>query len=76
LVALLPTLLESLPELGMLDRRQIAALVGVDQMTRDRGKWRGKALTACMRTLLTTLNAMMKHRTSWQTNNQKTPCTT
>ena len=114
------TLLANLPELGTLDRRQIAALVGVAPMARDSGKWRGKrmvwggravvravlymgalvgvrynpilkafyqrlceagkakkvALTACMRKLLTILNAMMKHRTSWQANNQKTPCTT
>ena len=42
----------------------------------EAGKARKVALTACMRKLLTILNAMMKHRTSWQTNDQKTPCTT
>ena len=104
------TLLASLPELGTLNRRQIAALVGVAPLNRESGRWRGKrivwggrtavravlymgalvaarhnpvlkafyqrlrqvgkapkvALTACMRKLLTTLNAMLKHRTSWR----------
>ena len=35
------TLLASLPELGTLDRRHIAALVGVAPLNRDRGRWRG-----------------------------------
>ena len=105
------TLLASLPELGTLDRRQIAALVGVAPLNRDSGRWRGTrivwggrtavravlymgalvaarhnpvlkafyqrlrhagkapkvALTACMRKLLTMLNAMLKHRTPWRT---------
>jgi transposase len=30
------------------------------------GKVKRVALTACMRTLLTMLNAMLKHRTPWQ----------
>jgi transposase len=103
------TLLAELPELGTLDRRQIAALVGVAPLNRDSGKFRGKrsvwggrakvravlymstlvasrhnpvirafyqrlcaagkekkvALTACMRKLLTILNAMLTHRTHW-----------
>ena len=103
------TLLASLPELGTLDRRQIAALVGVAPLNRDSGTWRGTrtvwggratvravlymgalvaarhnpvlrafyqrlrhagkapkvALTACMRKVLTMLNAMLKHRTPW-----------
>lgn len=103
-------LLAGLPELGTLDRRQIAALVGVAPLSRDSGKLRGQrscwggranvrtalymptlvavrhnpvlrafyerliaagkpkkvALTACMRKLLTILNAMLKHHTSWQ----------
>lgn len=106
------TLLAELPELGALDRRQIAALVGVAPMNRDSGAFRGRrtvwggrasvraalymatlvatrfnsvikafyqrllvagkpkkvALTACMRKLLTILNAMIKHRTPWLTN--------
>lgn len=103
------TLLAHLPELGNLNRRQIAALVGVAPFNRDSGNFRGKravwggrsairaalymatlvatrynpiirafyhrlcaagkpkkvSLTACMRKLLTILNAMLKHRTPW-----------
>ena len=103
------TLLADLPELGTLDRKQIAALVGVAPLNRDSGTLRGArtcwggraavravlymatvaatrcnpvirafyhrlcqagkakkvALTACMRKLLTILNAMLKHRTPW-----------
>lgn len=103
------TLLTQLPELGTLDRRQVAALIGVAPLNRDSGKMRGKrsvwggrtrvraalymatlsasrhnpvikafydrlcaqgkakkvALTACMRKLLTILNSMLKHSTSW-----------
>lgn len=103
------TLVAELPELGSLDRRQIAALVGIAPFNRDSGTLRGKrtvwggrapvraalymatlvaarfnpvirafyqrllaagkpkkvALTACMRKLLTILNAMIKHRTPW-----------
>ena len=36
------TLLANRPELGALDRRQIAALVGVAPFNRDRGAMRGK----------------------------------
>lgn len=105
------TLLAELPELGTLNRKQIAALVGVAPLNRDSGTWCGKrtiwggratvratlymsalvaarynpvikafyqrlrhagkvakvALTACMRKLLTILNAMMKYRTPWHT---------
>lgn len=104
------TLLAELPELGSLNRKQIAALVGVAPLNRDSGRYRGKrtvwggrakvravlymstlvatrrnavircfyerlitagkakkaAITACMRKLLTILNAMMKHRTPWR----------
>jgi transposase len=104
------TLLADLPELGSLNRRQIAALVGVAPRNRDSGTLRGKrtvwggragvravlymsalvatrynpiikafytrlcgsgkakkvALTACMRKLLTIVNAMLKHRTPWR----------
>ena len=103
------SLLAELPELGSLNRRQIAALVGVAPFNRDSGRWRGKrsisggrarvrsslfmcalsairynsvikdfyqrlvragkpgkvAMTACMRKMLTILNAMMKHRQTW-----------
>jgi len=103
------TLLASLPELGTLNRRAIAALVGVAPLNRDSGTFRGRrmvwggraavravlymgtlvavrhnpvlrafyqrlravgklpkvALTACMRKLLTILNAMVKHQQRW-----------
>jgi transposase len=103
------TLLAQLPELGTLNRKQIAALVGVAPFNRDSGKMKGKrvvwggrssvraslymaalvavrcnpwlrafymrllaagkakklALTACMRKLLTLLNAMVKSRRHW-----------
>ncbi|HEX7742202.1 MAG TPA: IS110 family transposase, partial [Sphingobium sp.] len=39
------TLLAELPELGRLDRRQIAALVGGAPWTRQSGKWKGKSFT-------------------------------
>ena len=38
-------LLADLPELGTLNRRQIAALVGVAPMNRDSGQFRGKRMT-------------------------------
>jgi transposase len=103
------TLLIELPELGQLNRRKIAALVGVAPLNRDSGTMRGKrtvwggraalravlymaalvatkrnpvivafyrrlldtgkikkvALVACMRKLLTMINAMMRTRTVW-----------
>ena len=106
------TLLAELPELGELNRKQIAALVGVAPLNRDSGTLRGRraiwggrasvravlymaalvasrrnavirafykrlrnagkapkvALVACMRKLLTILNAMIKHRTHWSEN--------
>lgn len=37
------TLLAELPELGGLDRRQIAALAGLAPFTRQSGKWRGRS---------------------------------
>ncbi len=99
-----------LPELGTLDRKQIAALAGVAPFNRDSGRFTGKrivwggranlrsvlymstltaircnpvirsfynrlvgagkakkiAITACMRKLLTILNAMVKNETYWQ----------
>ncbi len=104
------TLLSGLPELGTLNRRQIAALVGVAPFNRDSGILRGKrhiwggranvrttlymstmsairhnpviksfyqqltsvgkahkvALIACMRKLLTILNAILKTQTAWE----------
>jgi len=37
------TLIAELPELGALDRRQIASLVGLAPWTRQSGQWRGKS---------------------------------
>ncbi|HEY8993948.1 MAG TPA: IS110 family transposase [Lacunisphaera sp.] len=37
------TLLAEMPELGSLDRRQIAALAGLAPWTRQSGKWKGKS---------------------------------
>lgn len=106
------TLLAELPELGKLNRKQIAALVGVAPLNWDSGTLRGRraiwggrsavraalymaalvasrrnstiqdfyrrlrnagkapkvALVACMRKLLTILNAMIKHKTHWSVN--------
>lgn len=42
-VATARTLLAELPELGSLDRRQIAALAGLAPWTRQSGKWKGKS---------------------------------
>ena len=104
------TLLCGLPELGQLNHKEIAALVGVAPFNRDSGMWRGKrqiwgghrpvravlymatltavrtnpavrsfyerltsagklhkvALVACMRKLLTILNAMARDGRHWQ----------
>ncbi len=104
------SLLIELPELGMLNRRKIAALVGVAPFNRDSGTMRGRrtvwggraklravlymaalvasrcnpiiaafyqrlleagkakkvALVACMRKLITILNAMIRTMTAWQ----------
>lgn len=37
------TLIADMPELGALDRRQIASLAGLAPFTRQSGKWRGKS---------------------------------
>jgi len=102
-------LIAELPELGQLDRRCIASLVGVAPFTRQSGQWRGKAfigggrrsvraalfvatmaavrhnptirafrqrllaagkpkmvaMIACMRKLLTILNAVARDQKSW-----------
>ncbi|MDD5701610.1 MAG: IS110 family transposase [Dehalococcoidales bacterium] len=104
------TLLGILPELGSLNRKQIAALAGVAPFNRDSGKYRGKrttkwgrtrlrpalymavlvatrfnpvikayykhllekgkekkvALVACMRKLITILNAMVRDNKAWE----------
>lgn len=104
------TLLALLPELGRLDRKEIAALAGLAPFNRDSGQYRGQrmiwggraqvrralymaavsglrcnpvlrdfydrlrsngkpakvALVACMRKLLTILNAMVKNHSPWR----------
>jgi transposase len=40
------TILAELPEIGTLDRRQIAALVGLAPFTRQSGQWRGQSFIA------------------------------
>jgi len=106
------SLIADCPELGSLNRRQIAALVGTAPFNRDSGKrsgtrcvWGGRrtvrahlymatisaikcnhkiksfytrliaagkkpkvAITACMRKLITILNAMVKNQEPWQTS--------
>jgi transposase len=103
------TLMAGLPELGALDRRSIAALVGIAPFNRDSGAFRGRraiwggrahvrhmlymaattairsnpvikvfyerligrgkphkiAMVACMRKMLTILNAMARNNTPW-----------
>lgn len=41
--AIARTLIAELPELGRLDRRQVAALVGLAPFTRQSGQWRGRS---------------------------------
>jgi transposase len=104
------TLIAELPELGAVDRRQLAALVGVAPFNRDSGQWRGHrmiaggrtsvrnvlymaalvairhnpilkatylrltqrgrlkkvAIIACLRQLLTILNAMLRTKSQWK----------
>ncbi len=107
------SLLAGLPELGSLNRKEIAALVGVAPLNRDSGFFRGSrkvwggrahirsvlymstlaaircnpvlklfhqrliargkkpkvAITACMRKLLTIINAMIRDQSLWLVNN-------
>ena len=44
------TLIAELPELGRLDRRKIAALVGLAPWTRQSGQWKGKSFIGGGRT--------------------------
>ena len=111
------TLLGALPELGSLNRREIAALVGVAPLNRDSGAYRGRrstwggrsrvrrtlymaalsarrhnpvirafyerlteagkpgkvALVACIRKLLTIVNAMLRDGTSWNHHHAISP---
>ena len=49
------TLLAELPELGRLDRREIAALAGLAPYTRQSGQWRGKSFIGGGRTAVRTV---------------------
>jgi len=104
------TMLAKCPELGQLNRREIAKLIGVAPLANDSGKHRGKrfiwggradvrsvlymaavsaircnpvfkafadrlkqagkpakvVIVACMRKLLTIMNAMLKNKTAWE----------
>jgi transposase len=48
------TLLAELPELGRLDRKQIAALAGLAPYTRQSGKWRGRSFISGGRAVVRT----------------------
>ena len=48
------TLIAELPELGQLDRKQIAALAGLAPFTRQSGRWRGKSFIGGGRTSVRT----------------------
>jgi transposase len=49
------TLIAELPELGQLDRKQIAALAGLAPYTRSSGQWRGRSFIAGGRTAVRTV---------------------
>jgi transposase len=49
------TLIAELPELGQLDRRKLAALVGVAPFNRDSGTWRGHRMISGGRTSVRTV---------------------
>jgi transposase len=48
------TLMAELPELGALDRRQVAALAGLAPFTRQSGRWKGKSFIGGGRTSVRT----------------------
>ena len=49
------TLIAELPELGQLDRKQIAALAGLAPFTRQSGQWRGRSFIGGGRTVVRTV---------------------
>ncbi len=55
------TLIAELPELGSLDRRQIAALVGLAPWTRQSGQWRGESFIGGGRKSVRSYNPQLKH---------------
>lgn len=66
------TLIAELPELGMLDRRRIAALVGVAPINRDSGAMRGRRMIMGGRT--TVRNALFMATISATRWNPANPC--
>jgi transposase len=59
------TLIAELPELGQLNRRQVAALAGLAPFTRQSGQWRGRSFIAGGRTTVRTalfMGAMVAKR--------------
>lgn len=59
------TLIAELPELGQLNRKEIAALVGLAPFTRQSGQWRGRSFIAGGRTAVRTalfMGAMVAKR--------------
>ena len=63
--AIARTLIAELPELGRLDRKQIAALAGLAPFTRQSGTWRGKSFIGGGRTAVRTalfMGAMVAKR--------------
>ena len=58
--------LAELPELGKLNRGEIAKLVGVAPINRDSGKESKVAIVACMRKFITILNLLIKTDQLWE----------
>jgi transposase len=59
------TMLAELPELGQLDRKEIAALAGLAPFTRQSGQWRGRSFIGGGRTIVRTalfMGAMVARR--------------
>jgi transposase len=59
------TLIAELPELGQLNRRQVAALAGLAPFTRQSGQWRGRSFIGGGRTVVRTalfMGAMVARR--------------
>jgi transposase len=59
------TLIAELPELGLLNRRQVAALAGLAPFTRQSGQWRGRSFIGGGRTVVRTalfMGAMVARR--------------
>jgi transposase len=69
------TLIAELPELGSLDRRRIAALVGLAPWTRQSGQWRGKSFIGGGRKSVRSslfMEPWSQHATTRSSNNSAT----